>query len=127
MTNQTRSAASTYLQDAVENAPPVKVVHMLYQGALRFLDRAAECDPADPSSEFNHWIQRADAIVCELRLALDGESAPEISASLAQLYLFVESELQTALTERALEPVRNARTVIAKLHEGWQQVGIEAS
>ncbi len=120
------SAANTYLQDAVENAPPVKVVHLLYQGALRFLDRAADCDPQDPGSEFGHWLSRADAIVCELRMALDSEAAPEISASLEQLYLFVESEIQSALTVRELEPVRNARTVIEKLHQGWKALGNEA-
>jgi flagellar protein FliS len=118
-----RSAASTYLQDAIENAPPVKVVHMLYQGTLRFLDRAAECDPKDPASEFTHWLTRADAIVCELRLALDQEAAPELSETLERLYIYVEQEVQTALTERELEPVENARNVIAKLYDGWKQLG----
>jgi flagellar protein FliS len=122
-----RSAASTYLQDAIENAPPVKVVHLLYQGALRFLDRAAACDPEDASSDYSHWLSRADAIVCELRLALDKEAAPEISETLEQLYYFVEDEIQEALAKRDREHVQNARAVLEKLHDGWKNLGDEAS
>jgi hypothetical protein len=35
-----RHAADQYLESAVESAPPVKLVRMLVEGAVRFLDRA---------------------------------------------------------------------------------------
>ena len=104
-----QSAANTYLQDAVENAPPVKVVHMLYQGALRFIDRALDCEADDPA--FGQWLSRADSIVCELRLALDDDAAPELSDPLKQLYLFVEGELRSAQNEGQRTPAENAREV----------------
>lgn len=120
-----RTAASAYKAEAVENAPPIKLVRMLYQGALRFVDRAAACDPKDPRSEFVTAVHRADAIVSELRLALDESFAPQLCGDLEQLYLFVESRLQGALVERDAAPLAEARSVLATLLEGWTQVQVE--
>lgn len=117
-----RSAAERYRAASIENAPPLKIVRLLYKGALRFLDRAAASDPADPLSEFLECIGRADAIVVELRLALSAEHAPEVTAGLERLYLFVESELQRALRTRTREPLQGARGVLERLLSGWDQV-----
>lgn len=114
-----RSAVDTYRQDAFENAPPVKLVRMLYQGAIRFLDRAAECDAMAADSQFSHWVCRADAIVTELHLALRKEQAPEVSENLEQLYIFCERELHKALNERDAAPIAGVRKVLANLLEAW--------
>ena len=39
------SAASAYKEALYENAPPLKIVHMLYEGAIRFLAQAEQVDP----------------------------------------------------------------------------------
>ena len=97
-----KSAANAYREAALENAPPLKVVHMLYQGALRFIDQAAQIDPEKEFEAFQEKINRADAIVSELRLSLDHEPAPELTDQLNALYLFVEDRLRTAFLERSL-------------------------
>ena len=98
----------------------------MYQGALRFLDQAAQCDPTDPRSRFVHFVGRADAVVSELRLALDPARAPEVSANLEQLYLYVESVLQRALLERSTDQLPAARAVLATLLEAWSKVELGA-
>ena len=120
-----QAAASAYRQESFENAPPLKIVRMMYQGALRFIDGALECDPADPTSRFVHLVGRADAVVTELRLALDADQAPEVSADLERLYLFVESTLQRALVERSADQLPAARAVLATLLEAWSQVELD--
>ena len=70
-----RSAADAYKSSSVENAPGIKVIRMLYEGALRFLDRALALETDDP--QFGVWVTRADAVITELRLALDREHAAE--------------------------------------------------
>jgi flagellar protein FliS len=119
------SAASAYRQEAFESAPPIKIVRMLYQGALRFLDRAVACEPADPTSDFVDWLSRADAVVTELRVALRSEAAPEVCANLERLYLFVEERIGAALSERSVEPARQAREVLATLLAAWTAVEVE--
>jgi len=122
---RTQDAANTYRQEAVENAPPVKILRMLYAGALRFIDRAAASDPADPSSQFVHWVYKAEAIVTELRLTLDAEAAPEFVGQMQDLYLFVDAELQTALKDRSVEPLSNARAVLETLSDAWARVSVD--
>jgi flagellar protein FliS len=122
-----QSAASAYLEASIENAPPVKIVHMLYQGALRFLERAAKCDPNEPSSDFTHWLSRAEAVVSELRVALDSAAAPEVAEQLERLYLFVESEIFTAMTERKRQPIDNARSVLEKLQQAWAEIDVQGT
>lgn len=121
---RTQDAANTYRQESVENAPPIKILRMLCAGALRFMDRAAACDPQDPGSQFVHFVYKAEGIVTELRLTLDPEVAPEFVANMRELYLFVDAELQKALVERSVEPIVDARKVFARLAEAWSEIEV---
>lgn len=123
----TDQGLQAYKTGSIENAPPLKLVRMLYQGALRFIEQAERAAqgaaPGDgPPVMFFDTIARADAIVSELRLALDPEHAPEIAANLESLYLFVESGLQQAQAERSAAPLAAVRQVLLTLLEGWTEV-----
>ena len=118
------SAANAYREEALETAPPIKIVRLLYKGALRFLDRALAVDPADPGSEFVALVSRADAIVSELRLSLDAERAPQVAEPLCELYLFVEDQLQRAMRERDPSRLLPARKVLATLDEAWVKIEV---
>lgn len=121
-------AAEAYLASAVENAPPIKIVRMLYQGALRFIIQAEGEDAAAPSSSFVQFCSDADAIVAELRLALDaGHGSPEVVGSLIQLYLFCERELQRAMIDRSPAPLAGVKQVLTTLLEAWETVEIKAA
>ena len=117
-------AAGIYAQANIENAPPTKIVRLLYQGAMRFLDIAATCDPRQPNSKFDYWTGRADDIVVELRLGLQPEHAPEIADSLSELYLFVETSISRARRERDPKHLIGARLVLARLLEAWTELDI---
>ena len=121
-----RNAASAYRESAFENAPPIKIVRLLYQGALRFLEQAEQHDPGQTGSRFAYYVMRADAVVTELRLALDKSPAPGVSENLEQLYFFVEERLRRALRERSKAPLAEARTVLVDLLEAWQHVEVGA-
>lgn len=118
-------AAEAYLTASVENAPPIKIVRMLYQGALRFLLQAEAEDPKDPSSKFIEYTGYADAIVAELRLSLrDDVGGEEVVDQLKGLYLFCESEISRCMLDRVTEPLPGVREVLAKLLEAWQHVEV---
>ena len=119
---KSEDAAQAYLAGAIENAPPIKIVRMLYQGALRFLAQALEQDAEDTKSKFIELVNRVDAIVIELRCALDHDADPEVSAQLEQLYLFAESRLGVVLIERTKEPLLEVRQVLETLLEAWNHV-----
>jgi len=121
------AAADVYRRSSIENAPPIKVVRLLYEGALRYLAKARECDPRDPRSEFVEYTCRADAIVTELRAALDHSLNDEVTESLEQLYLFCGTELSKALLERTVKPIPAVERVLRTLLDGWQHVEAETT
>jgi flagellar protein FliS len=121
-----QDVADLYRASSVENAPPIKIVRLLYAGAIRFLDQALLADPQDPRSPFVERVHRVDRIVSELRLALVPEHNPEVSARLEQLYLYVEGALARATLERSVEPLRDARPILERLADAWNHAGAVA-
>jgi flagellar protein FliS len=122
-----RAAADAYRRASIENAPPIKIVRMLYQGAVRFLQQAEEVDPSDPNSPFLDLLERADAIVTELRLSIDHTAGADMTADLERLYLFCEDELGRAGLERSTAPLPGVRSVLNVLLDAWQRVEVETS
>ena len=120
MDNQ--SAAEIYRTSSIENAPPTKIIRLLFEGALRFLERAAAEDSGDPHSQFLYYVDRADAIVTELRLAIDQEVVGDLPSQLESLYLFCEGELGAAKLERSPGRLDGVRGVLERLLDGWRHV-----
>lgn len=119
-------AATAYQHASIENAPPIKVIRMMYEGALRFLERAAACDAQDRTSEFSYWLGRADAVISELRMCLDHSQDAEVTENLENLYLFCEREISQAQNDRSVTPIENARRVLVTLNEAWVDVELRA-
>lgn len=114
------AAAGAYRAASLESAPPLKLVHLMYEGALRYLAEAQSSDPASP--RFLERLQRAEHVVSELRLALDPATSPGLAAQLEALYLFVEGELRRASLERDAAPLPGAREVLTTLLSGWKSL-----
>jgi len=119
-----RTAATAYTQSTFESAPPLKILRLLYEGAIKFLDQAEAIGPQERPADFTERVNRADAIVSELRLNLEPEHAPDLCDKLNLLYLFVESRLREAILDRSVEPLAPARKVLRTLLEGWEEIEI---
>jgi flagellar protein FliS len=123
-----KAAASAYRRSAIETAPPLKIIRLLYEGALRHLDRAAAVGVARPDPAYTENLARADAIVTELRLALDpAQGDPQIALELERLYVFVEDKISAAMHKRDLASIEHARGVLATLLEAWVEIDVAES
>lgn len=120
------SAAATYRTATFENAPPIKIVRMMYQGAIRYLEDAAALDPASEGIAFRDLLGKAEAVVIELRISLDGDAAPEVSTSLEQLYLFVEDKILEARDSSTTEPIEAACSILRTLGSAWSEIEVSA-
>lgn len=118
------TAVDAYKAAAIENAPPLKILRMLYQGAIRFLDQAAALDPRRAAAEFNTKVGRVDDILAELRCSLNHEPAPELTRQLDALYEFAQERLASAVSTRSVEPLADARAVLVKLLDGWSAIDL---
>jgi flagellar protein FliS len=117
-------AIEAYRNTSFETAPPLKILRMLYAGVLRFLEQARELDPKADGPTFRERIGRADAIVSELRCALEPSHAPELATQLDQLYDFVESQLSLAALEQTAEPLEGAHAVLSMLKRAWDELEV---
>ena len=120
----TNPAIEAYKNMSFEAAPPLKILRMLYAGALRFLEQARAFDPETEGPDFNDRVSRADAIVSELRCAIEPTHAPDLAEQLDQLYAFVEMQINHAVVEQRVEPLDGAHRVLSMLKEAWDEVEV---
>jgi flagellar protein FliS len=118
------SAAAAYRDAHFESAPPLKLVQMMYEGALRFLDQASTALEEAAPSRFQERCLRAQAILTELRLALDHGQAPELAERLDSLYLFAEGEINKAIVEESEAGLGAVRDVLVTLLDGWKRLEV---
>ena len=117
----TSTGHDAYRTNAVETASPEQLTLMCYDGALRFMRRAAksldEGDLADASAATG----RAQAIVNELNITLDMEAGGEIATNLRSLYLFVNRHLSEAMLTKDSKKVRDAMGIVGDLRGAWSE------
>ena len=75
-----------YLETAVETASPARLIVMLYDGAIRFINEAAYAMQQRDYETQNTKLQRAQKILAELISSLDFDKGGEIAENLFRLY-----------------------------------------
>ena len=110
-----------YRQVQVATASRVKLVVMLYDGAVNFLKQAAAAGNAGQDEEMGRLLGRAQDIVFELWATLDLE-AGEIAGNLYRLYEYIDGRLVAAVISRETAPLEEALVLLAGLRQAWQAV-----
>ncbi len=115
------ASVAQYREHAVLTAPPERLVVLLYQGACRFLAQAAAAMEERNIEEANRRLQRAEAIIDELRNTLNPE-AGEITDNLREIYSFCLRHLMRARIKQDAKRINEIRTLLADLGEAWAQI-----
>ncbi len=118
-------AAATYQRNAVLTASPEKLVKMLYDGAIKNLEksRLGLNDPKTARTpEVGQTLSRAMGILGELRASLDHAAGGQIARDLDRLYEFGLDQLSQANLTRTPVGVNNTLQVMRTLKEGWDGV-----
>jgi flagellar protein FliS len=108
--------------ESVLTAPPERLVVMLYDGAAKFLARAAAATRAEDVGAAGKALSRAGAILDELLATLDFEAGGEVATGLRDIYLFCNRELLTAQLERDPRRIERVAKLLAELRESWQAI-----
>lgn len=128
MLNNTRAQ---YLETEVLSADPLKLVSLLYRGAIEAIGsaRAQLTSPASPVTiaERSRQITRAWEIVQELGRSLDRERGGEISAQLGDLYSYVQQRLLDGNAQQADAPLAEAESLMRTLAGAWHQISQQAA
>ena len=110
-----------YRTNAVETASPEQLTLMCYDGALRFMRRAAKALDENDLAEASNATGRAQAIVNELNITLDMDAGGEIASNLRAIYLFVNRHLAEAVATCDSGKVSQAMVLIGDLRGAWAQ------
>ena len=116
------TAQQAYRDSSVLTAPPERLVVMLYDGANRFLFQAAHAMRSGDVSLTNNRMQRAEAIISELRGTLNHEQGGEIAGRLESIYDFCQRHLLEARLKRDPERVEQVMNLLGELRDAWEQV-----
>jgi flagellar secretion chaperone FliS len=119
--NAYRDASRAYASDSVLTASPEKLVVMLYDGAGRFLARAAAAFRAEDAAAAGTALNRATAIIDELLATLD-PAAGEMAQHLADISLFCKRELLTARMKRDPKRIERVAKLLAELRDSWAAI-----
>lgn len=110
-----------YRTNSIETASPEQLTLMCYDGALRFMRRAARALDEGDFADASYATGRAQAIINELNVTLDMEAGGEIAANLRSIYLFVNRHLSQAVVDSDASIVRQSMELIMDLRSAWAQ------
>ena len=113
------NAYQSYFEDDLWEASPLRLVQMLYRGALDSIASARRYLRLGDIQARSKALSRAMAIVTELALSLNTEQGGEVSQNLARLYGYVERLLIQANFEQREEPLEEAERLLSTLAEAW--------
>jgi len=116
------SGLNAYREHAVTTQSQGQLVVMLYEGAIKFLRQAVAAMQAEDYVEKGRLINKAVDIINELNVALDFESAEDISGSLRSLYQFMIRHLYQANLQNDSERIQDVIGLLEELNEGWRIV-----
>jgi len=116
----------SYQQVATQTAPPGQLVLMLYEGAIRFLERALAGfkleDPAEYNQTISNNIIRTQDIIFELNVTLNMDAGGELAQTLRRLYDYLDRRLMQANLSKDEAVIKEALGRLTVLRDAWNQM-----
>lgn len=109
------------LETAVDTASPAELTLLLYNGAVRFANRAIEEMEADHDEEAEEAIVKVGDIIMEFQTTLDRQYA--ISEPLFDLHQYMYRRLCLALTDKneSKSIVAEVRDMLREFRDTWKK------
>lgn len=110
-----------YVENQVMTANPAKLIAMLYDGAVDFIEKAKESINNNDYIKANENIKKAQDIIMELNLSLDVERGGEIAKNLRSLYNYFYRRLLEANVKKDTEILDEVKDFIKELSDVWKE------
>jgi flagellar protein FliS len=122
----------SYRQVATRTASPGQLILMLYDGAIRFLEKAKAGfqleDPVEFNTTINNNILRAQDIIRELDYSLNAEQGGDLAVELHRLYDYFDRVLLEANLRKDVQGINEVIQRTTVLRDAWaamlQQQGL---
>lgn len=115
------NANNYYQQSQVTTASRGQLLLLAYDGALRFISEAKRAMQSNEYERQNTTLQKAQALLMELRYSLDHKAAPELCASLDYLYRHLHGQLMYANVYDDQAALDEVAGMLTELRETWAE------
>lgn len=120
------SGYQSYLENEVMGADPVKLVTLLYQGAIEATVGARDSLRSGDIAGRSKMISKATLILNELALNLDHAKGGEFSRMLAELYDYMIRRLNEANFEQTEAPLKEVEGLLGTVLDAWKECSATA-
>lgn len=114
------NAFNAYKQNSVTTASPGELTLMLYNGCLKFINRAKVAIDNNNIEERNHYIQRTQAIIGELMSTLNMDM--DISKQMLPLYEYMNRRLTEANINNDVKILDEVEGLVTEFRDTWKEV-----
>lgn len=129
------NALSAYRETRIRTASQGRLIILLYDEAVKQLDRGLELLDQDRSGkkdpgrieQINKAIVKAQEIVTELMVSLDFDQGGDIAKNLFSLYTWFNHELLESNIARDGSRIRAVRDMLDELRGAWTEVVTKTS
>ena len=111
-----------YKKNQITTVDRRKLIVLLYEGAINFLTKAREGIIEKDIEKRHNNIDRALAIIDELKNALNFSQGEEIARSLDALYGFMHRHLVSANIKNDPDMVTEVIGMLCDLNEAWKAI-----
>jgi flagellar protein FliS len=111
-----------YKQASIKTASQGKLILMMYDGAVKFLNIAIDNIPDKRYDVVNTNIIKTQDILTELMLALNLDIGGEVAKNLYSLYEYMNRRLVEANIKKNIDIINEVLGLICELREAWQEV-----
>ena len=117
-----RNPYGAYERANVQTADQRRLILMMYDGAIRFMQKGAQRIEVNDVEAAHNYLVRARNVVSELLSTLRPEKAGEMGENLKRLYVYIFNRLVEANLTKDKSIVDESIRLMDTLREGWSSM-----
>ncbi len=120
----TNDSVQAYREIQVKTANQIRLIVMLYDGAIRHLNHALDLFEKGHRryDELNTHVIAAQDILSELMASLDFDRGGAVARNLFSLYAFMNRRLLEANLKKESAPIAEVKKQLGELREAWDEL-----
>ena len=113
-----------YKEIQIKTANQIRLIVMLYDGAIRHLNLAADSfsEGFKRYDAINNHIVAAQEILSELTASLDFEKGGTLAKNLFSIYSFMNRQLMEGNLKKDKAPIVTVKKLLTDLREAWDEI-----
>lgn len=114
------NAANAYQNSSVQTASQAELTLMLYEGAIKFCNKALISLERNDLAEVNNNLKKAQRIIVEFRATLDHKY--KVAEDFDRVYAYIYQTLLTANIKKDKDMIEEGLGRIREMRDTWKEV-----